>query len=340
MVATVLSDFNGQPISMEENRAYLNREQSECIKGILIILIVLGHNHILCPNTVSGGLMEYLYTFHVAGFFILPFFYQSETKTSWTKAGNTIIRCWVPYFWICLCCWLSYSIVSHHFEFGFNHIVAFFQGTQTPIRRSFGFVFPWFLPTYCSLSIMLLVAKKYQFVFVLQALLGCATFMMSWMEFYIFKNTVPFGAGLALNYFASGAITFAIHRYVKYGRYIGAFVFVALSVCWWLKLPLGVLYHFMPATFFLLLLCIAPLIDHKWLQMLGKHSLGIYLFHVFFINALERLLPPDLWCGWLIFPISLLIPMMISYYINQYGTVRSFLFPKSGREFLSFYKRR
>lgn len=311
---------------------YLERKPSEVIKGILIILIVFGHNHILSPNTESGGIMDYLYQFHVAGFFILPFFYQHSATLSWERVGNVIVRNWMPYLWICCLCWLAFSAVKGSFEFGCQHVMDFFLGTQTPIRRSFGFVFPWFLPTYCSLSIMLLVARKYRYVFLLLALMGCATFMMSWMEFYIFKNTVPFGAGLALNYFASGAITFAIHKYVKYGRYIGAFAFVALSVCWWLKLSLGVLYHFMPATFFLLLLTIAPLMNSKWLQMLGKHSLGIYLFHVFVLNFLFRLLPHTQVWGWLEFIISLLISLLLIMCIDKVERLKRFMFPHSVKD--------
>lgn len=276
--------------------------------------------------------MDYLYQFHVAGFFILPFFYQNSATLSWERVGTIIVRNWMPYLWVCCLCWLVFSAVKGSFEFGCQHVMDFFLGTQTPIRRSFGFVFPWFLPTYCSLSIMLLVARKYRYVFLLLALMGCATFMMSWMEFYIFKKTVPFGAGLALNYFASGAITFAIHKYVKYGRYIGAFAFVALSVCWWLKLSLGVLYHFMPATFFLLLLTIAPLMNSKWLQMLGKHSLGIYLFHVFVLNFLFRLLPHTQVWGWLEFIISLLISLLLIMCIDKVERLKRFMFPHSVKD--------
>ena len=57
---------------------YIDRNQSETIKGILILLIVFGHNHVLCPNTEIGGMMDYLYLFHIAGFFILPFFYKTN----------------------------------------------------------------------------------------------------------------------------------------------------------------------------------------------------------------------------------------------------------------------
>lgn len=323
---------------MGENRVYLNREQSECIKGILIILIVLGHNHILCPNTVSGGMMEYLYTFHVAGFFILPFFYQSEAKASWTKAGNTIIRCWVPYFWICLCCWLSYSIVSHHFEFGFIHIAAFFQGTQTPLATYYGFVFPWFLPTYCSLSLLMLLCKKKKWIYLVLSLMGTCTLFMSWIQFYQFKNTIPFGLGLAIYYFFLGVISFQANKLSAYSKYVGALLFCMLSVCWWMGISFPVFYHFIPVSFFLLLICLVPYINFPFLQFVGRYSLGIYLFHVFIINILERTLPHETVWGWVVFAISLLGALLISYIIYQNKKAQTLLFPKSWDELRSIVK--
>ena len=337
MVATVLSSLNGQPISMEENRAYLNREQSECIKGILIILIVLGHNHILCPNTVSGGMMEYLYTFHVAGFFILPFFYQSETKTSWTKAGNTITRCWVPYFWICLCCWFSYSIVSHHFEFGFHHIVAFFQGTQTPLAKYYGFVFPWFLPTYCSLSLLMLLSKKKKWMYLVLSLMGTCTLFMSWIQFYQFKNSIPFGLGLAIYYFFLGVITFQANKLSAYSKYVGGLLFCVLSVCWWMGISLPVIYHFMPVSFFLLLLCICPHLNCKWIRIWGHYSLGIYLIHIFISNITYQLLPHSYIMGGISFVLCLFVPLVIIMQIYKNNVLRRMLFPKKWGEFHSLF---
>ena len=317
------------------SQTYLDRTQSETFKGFLILLIVFGHNHILCPNTESGGLLEYLYSFHIVGFFILPFFYKQEIALAWDKVERTIIRTWVPYLWTCALCWLLYSIMSSHFEFGWNHIGAFFMGTQTPICHYFGYVFPWFLPTYCSFSILLLVARKYKLAFWLITLIGVATFFMSWIEFYRFKDTVPLGIGLALNYFASGAIAFYANKLSPMSKYFGGVFFIVLSVCWWCNIALGRLYQLMPVTFFLLLLCLLPHVKMSWLRLLGRNSLGIYLFNLYIINVLERVLPHGLLGGLVLLVASVIISLLISIGINKIHILRVILFPMSRKEILS-----
>lgn len=45
---------------------YINKEDSNVIKGFLMLLIILGHNHILAPT--EGPLFHYLYSFHLVCF--------------------------------------------------------------------------------------------------------------------------------------------------------------------------------------------------------------------------------------------------------------------------------
>ena len=58
---------------------YLTRDESNIIKGILILLIVLGHNHFLMDGEYVR-LQIQLYKFHVIEFFILPFFYKMKPE--------------------------------------------------------------------------------------------------------------------------------------------------------------------------------------------------------------------------------------------------------------------
>lgn len=316
------------------NGIYLSRKYSDTIKGILIILIVIGHNHVLCPNTEAGGIMKYLYMFHVAGFFILPFFYDTRTSVTWESISQTIIRCWVPYFWICFLCFMIVCIMKHQFDFGWEHIWAFFQGTQSPIRKNFGFVFPWFLPTYCSVSIMLLFARKYRWLYSLFFILGMCTLFMTWEQFYIFKNSIPLGIGLALSYFGVGVIAFELNKSSVWAKYIGAILFIVLSVCWWMGVPTEILWKLLPTLFFLTLLCAVPYINYGWLQLLGRFSLGIYLFHMFFANATYMLLPHTVLWGWFGFVISLTIPLLMTMGIYRVACLRKLLFPRSWNELI------
>ena len=321
-----------------QNDIYLNREHSYAIKGALIILIVIGHNHVLCPNTESGGIMDYLYLFHVAGFFILPFFYDTQMETTWKGVFQAVIRCWIPYFWICILCFLVMCIMKHRFDFGWEHILAFFNGTQTPIRESFGFIFPWFLPTYCSFSIMLSFAKNYRWIYGILFGLAVCTFFMTWEQFYVLKNSVPFGIGLALNYFGVGVIAFGSNKYSFLAKYIGAVLFVAISVCWWMNVQTGILLNVLPSVFFLTLLCIVPYMNYGWLRILGRYSLGIYLFHVFFVNVTYILFPHTALWGWVGFMISLVIPLLMTMGIYRVICLRKLLFPRTWEELIHIGK--
>lgn len=312
---------------------YVNRESSEVIKGILICLIVLGHNHILCPNTVSGGMMDFLYQFHVGGFFVLPFFYQRNISVSWETICNIIIRCWIPYLWVCILCWLTFSLYQHTFDFGWRHVMAFFNGTPTPVLHYFGFIFPWFLPTYCSLSILLLLAWNNKWLYYLFIILGLGTFLMSWQEFYDLKLILPFGVGPAIHYFVSGVIAFVVNKHIKYGKYIGASLFAILSFFWWMNFQIGLLYHLMPTAFFLLLLCVVPYMCFNWLRLLGKYSLGIYLFHVFVLNIMFRLFPQTVLWGWIELFLSVSVSLLITIGINKVGRIRKLLFPHTLMDF-------
>ena len=67
---------------------YIDRDTSSVIKGVLIILIVMGHNKVLCSTDNKGA--DYLYLFHVICFFILPFFY--DTKNGHSQFLSSIPR--------------------------------------------------------------------------------------------------------------------------------------------------------------------------------------------------------------------------------------------------------
>ena len=67
---------------MKNYNIFLNRDESVAIKGFLTFLIVLGHNAVFTKSL--QGLFDYLYTFHVLIFFILPFFYRGEGRGSVT----------------------------------------------------------------------------------------------------------------------------------------------------------------------------------------------------------------------------------------------------------------
>ena len=74
-------------------RVIVSREESNAIKGLLILLIALGHNSILsfawdgCEPVEAYFHRNWLYQFHVYVFFMLPFIYNEQPYRK-GKKGN------------------------------------------------------------------------------------------------------------------------------------------------------------------------------------------------------------------------------------------------------------
>lgn len=308
---------------------YLDRRISNAIKGILIILIVFGHNHVLCPNTVSNGLMDYLYNFHIAGFFILPFFYDHQTKPTFRAIEKIIIRNWIPYTWICILCFICFGLLKHHFEFSIETVVAFFQGTQTPIKQHFGFVFPWFLPTYCSMSILLLFAANNKHISWILLILFFVISCLPYDIFYLLKNSVPLGLMLAIYYFGTGKLSFMLNKWSKYSKWLALCMFVVSSILYIKQISVFYLNVTFPISFFLSLLLVVPYINCRFLRLLGENSLGIYLLHMFLVNITFIFLPHTILMGMIGFLISLFVPLFINIIITNITKLRMLLYPRN-----------
>lgn len=227
-------------MEVRERVVYLSRGESDAIKGLLIALIALGHNHILCPPAGEGtNLMEWLYMFHVAGFFILPFFYDRVWVLSRRRVADCVVKLWWPYLWVLLLCWVSMCVSRHEWSFGWSQIHAAIMGTQTPIQEAFGFIFPWFLPVFCSLQILMMLAQGRRWLRLALVLVALVLLSLPWGIHYELKTAVPFGLVLAVSYFGYGVLTFSIHRLWRYAKYIAIVIFVLLSVCYGLEIPVG-----------------------------------------------------------------------------------------------------
>ena len=93
------------------NTSLLKRDLSVGWKGILILLIVLGHNSILCKPSIEADhfyiCRSWLYTFHVWAFFVLPFLYgckELNLVDIVKHAKRNFIKLLVPYLWISVLC--------------------------------------------------------------------------------------------------------------------------------------------------------------------------------------------------------------------------------------------
>lgn len=227
-------------MNVMEKGAYVSRCEADAIKGLLICLIALGHNHILCPPAGERtSLMEWLYMFHVIGFFILPFFYDHVWTLSGRRVVNCVVRLWWPYLWVLALCWVSLCVSRHEWNFGWSHVYAAIQGTQTPIQEHFGFIFPWFLPVFCSMQVLMMLSQGHRWLKLILLAMALGFLCLPWGTFYTLKMSVPFGLVLAVTYFGLGVLAFAIHRRWRFAKYVSIVAFVFVSVGYWLEKPIG-----------------------------------------------------------------------------------------------------
>lgn len=299
----------------------MSRGISETIKGLLIILVVLGHVHALDYSNGIVNLRDYLYKFHVYCFLILPFFYDSQKRFTLDNVLKAVRKTWIPYTIVLVVCLAVSIIMGRHLDMGIYSLYAFFNGTQTPLARSFGFVFPWFLPAYCSLSLMLLYLKNNQMLMYLVAALSVSSYFLDFQHYSMLKEYLPFAIGLAIYCFAPGFLSRTISNHLNGVGYLGAALFVVLSILYWNGHSNAVISLLLPVTFFLFLIVFAPLVESRVLRSLGNCSLYIYLINVFVINIFNIILPRTLFGGIVNFVCSMLISWGMSIFIMKGLTI-------------------
>lgn len=132
-----------------QSRVTLSRDQSAAIKGLLIILVVLGHNHFF-GEVFSYGNYKWLYSFHVALFFVLPFFYL-EHEFSWQRVWTNAKRLLWPYTWMFGMLFLVDCLVLNEAPVDSGLFNTFVTDNFYTLRRYTGFQYLWFLPTMFSM---------------------------------------------------------------------------------------------------------------------------------------------------------------------------------------------
>ncbi len=317
---------------------FISPTQSNIIKAIAILLIILGHNHILAPQSNSSLLFEFLYKFHVSIFFILPFFYNKKNELNKENIYKVISRNGIPYLLFFAFCYFVY-----HFIFikdGFN-LLEFFGGIiNAPgynAKNTTGFVFLWFLPVFLLMSLYRLIGNRYHRIALSFFLIGFIICINK--QAYNFMWHSPFYILKALYYYAMGLSTYILYKYIKYMNYIGTIAFIVLTFLYWTDYHQINTFYFSIAGF-CALREITTLIDFSkifLLRVIGEYSLSIYLIHVFIYNVLEKLLPNTIIGGIIIYGLTVSISLLVSIGIYRINILRSFLFPKSWKEWIKVF---
>lgn len=312
----------------------ISRAESNTFKGIAIMLIILGHNHILAP--IGGTLYEYLYGFHFLLFFILPYFYYNNSKSLTRKNFlDLTIRCFVPYVVFFIFCYILYHIYDKTQEWNMKtSLLALLNIGGLEAKDATGFHFLWFLPCFYLASLLRPITIKYWYVSTPILLL----FFLNIVSFSL--REWPFYSGFALYYTTFGVFALLIRKYCPYSMYILASIFIVLSYMVLLNHQSVSPYIFVSSGFFTIwflskLLCRVPFI-----QSIGRYSLPIYMTHVILYNLFEKLLPNSFYMGILIFLLTLIGSFLLSRLIFSQKYISYMFFPHSMDDFLSVFSKR
>lgn len=333
------------------------REESDAMKGIFILLIVMAHNTLLVPT--SSAFQNYFYQFHYFAFFILPLFYPRSPLTL-KRTANYFIRFYVPYFWFFLITYLAYTVLWKRQGFDPGEFLSVFWGAEiSQIKIVTGFHFLWFLPAFFAFSILRDVystsATVVKWGLFLIALFVHFSGYLGLPSSAVLRTWIPLGIVQSFFLFPMGVIAFSLLRYIPrfrlkadhemihkvYAGCIALLVFALLSFDFIDDRGLGAvtwpaeIRNMLLSVFFFILIYIfrREYSRFRLLKMLGKYSMEIYLFHLFVYNGLMYLV---LWTGfpenWItgicVFSLTLLFSMIIIVILSRFPFVQKILFPK------------
>lgn len=324
--------------TVQDNAAVslLSRNESNAIKGLLIILVVLGHN----KYVMQGGMSNvYLYSFHVYAFYYLPFLYDFR-RMDWGKFfQKNLVRLYVPYtvFFILVAA-LAYC--THKSSSVLRMAETYLCGSQYMLHTTFGFgSFLWFLPT--MLSVLTFRQIYYRLGFVGRNIMlilsgGCLlgyAYMWHWYLplWWYSPVCLTVGLGMLLPAICLRSI------FIRASKSSIVLCFFLLTVCVMIFYPVAHQYHYTyltinrlicPVLIFSLLLTLRKyLSSSKIIIDLGLQSLIIYLTHQFIYNGCYMVvggrINVNIYIGLILFVIAL----TGGYLLSKLKPVR-YVFPK------------
>lgn len=271
----------------------IDREQSATIKGILICLVVLGHNRFF-TDVLPSPCWAWLYSFHVACFFILPFFYPGHTfslNRIWT---NTRRLLW-PYTYMFVFLFFMYSFMMKEAFIDVGLFNTYITGNFYRLKHYIGFQYLWFMPSMFSmLAIKDIYESSSNLTKRILLFIGLVMFFIFWVFLYQRPYSSSINTTLAKLSIVSFMIGFAVF-------FLGMVSFIIISH-WRLSVGLsssllicslfgyivskGSIFNLidwfsrslLPIFCFVLLISISKG-KFRILKQLGMFSLPVYIFH-------------------------------------------------------------
>ncbi|WP_418992002.1 acyltransferase family protein [Alistipes sp.] len=348
--------------------SYISRDESTAVKGVLIFLIVLGHNILFTKYVEPVQGMGYLYCFHIQAFFLLPFLYGSEPLTK-KRALCYFIRLYWPF--LLLSGLLSIGFYNLYLHNNFNLWALFhtwLTGDVNLIRRYCGIQLLWFLPAMFAMSLFkdLYYHSHPAIRLILLFLSIVANFIIFLAivdpEYYSLQSKIgsiiPLGMFPGISYLIFGVATRKIIAQIKINRgggrkgFIFLFSFLICSITYfantlyWNKgLVLIALKVMMPIIFIILLWYYSKNLSYyRMWKELGERTFLIYLIHPFIGYILYGLVIwrhyPD---SLVLAAIAQLIMLIASYYfstlISCTRRLKNIIQPRSAEGMCSVFRK-
>lgn len=306
----------------------LNDNESNSMKGLLIMLIVLAHNRYAMESNIA---FIYLYSFHIYSFYFLPFLYNYKKWGGLPYVKRKLKMYFLPYTVVFLVLLLVSKNLS---DISFlDTIIVFLTGSQYNLREllhSGGFL--WFIPTMFSLLwIRLLYYNlRIRYRLILLALsLGC---MLS----YAFGWLVPLQIYAPLSCFIAVAMLLPSiivrHIAIKCNNHVLSFLYFLLMILCFMIFPIKddcynfyrfIEYIICPILIFSLLVSMRSVIGKiRLFYYLGQKSYPIYLIHIFLYNILYVLF--DIQANVYLGIVLTIFVLSISYYLAKIKFVSMF----------------
>ena len=288
-----------------EKPSLITRDESSAIKGLLMLLIIFGHTSMLTTNFATGErtyFWNWLYTFHVFVFFILPFIYGHKRKVVETRIEGSVdyqqvvfefkhnfVKLFIPYVWFCVISAFVFLSIGGGVFNPKGMLYAFVFGEQSALGRYFGFNLLWFLPA--MLALLTLKSIYYNFnKFVRICIVTISLILWGLWFFKVFdiskvSTYVPFAISQAFYFIIFGLMARWLVEKHWPNKFVIPIVILLIGLFTWIDWKPIILPHFslyavmrmlMPVLVFILLYVIRNLLSKsKLLKLIGKYSLQI-----------------------------------------------------------------
>lgn len=328
----------------ESRTSLITKNSSTGWKGLLILLIVLGHTSLLCKYGAGGNdyyvWRQWLYEFHVQAFFILPFLYGCKKMDAGQFISETkkiFVRFYIPYIWIVGACMIIQLQLGILGDYG-KAIWAVIIGSQGMLHEYLGFHFPWFLPT--MFSVILIRNLYYNVTWIGKCLIVGVVILAYLTNYVAVVKYIPCNFVNAVRYAALGILVrfvITMHPPLVYLKWGCVLLFVLFSVAFfsYLEIQSGlrvIINMVIPLSFGCIVCAFQKYADMPFLRLVGKHSLQIYMFHIIVYNMLLylslRLFSPSLTLGIVLYTLTVFISLGMATIIERTPCMKKILFPR------------